>query len=112
TVDVRFARTEVAALHGVVKEAVDAVAIVVIVLGGVDAALRGDGVGAAGRILKAEGLDVVAELGERSRSRSAGEAGADNDDRMLALVGRVDELERETMAVPARFDRTGWALRV
>ena len=51
-VDVRFARAEIAALHGVVEQAVDAVAIVVIILGGVDAALRGDAVRAAGRILE------------------------------------------------------------
>ena len=46
-VDVGLAGAEVAALDGVVEEAVDAVAVVVIVLGGVDAALRGDGVRAA-----------------------------------------------------------------
>ena len=46
-IDVGFARAEIAALHGVVEEAVDAVAVVVIILGGVDAALRGDGVRAA-----------------------------------------------------------------
>ncbi len=46
-VHVGFARAEIAALHRVVEQAVDAVAVVVIVLGGVDAALRGDGVRAA-----------------------------------------------------------------
>ena len=70
-VDVAFASAEVAAFDGVVEEAVDAVAVVLIILGGVDAALRGDGVRAAGRILKAEALDVVAEFaaGWRRRSR-------------------------------------------
>ena len=47
SVDVRFARPVVAALDGVVEEPVDAVAVVLVVLGGVDAALRGDAVGAA-----------------------------------------------------------------
>ena len=61
-VDVGFARAEIAALHGVVEQAVDAVAVVVIVLGGVDAALRRDAVRAARRILKAEALDVVAQF--------------------------------------------------
>ena len=41
-VDVRLARAEVAALDRVVEQAVDAVAVVLIVLRGVDAALRGD----------------------------------------------------------------------
>ena len=63
-VDVGFAGAEVAALDGVVEEAEHAVAVVVIILGGVDAALRGDGVGAARAVLKAEALDVVAEFAE------------------------------------------------
>ena len=46
-VDVGLAGAEVAALDRVVEEAVDAVAVVLVVLGGVDAALRGDGVRAA-----------------------------------------------------------------
>ena len=46
-VDVGFARAEVAALDRVVEQAVDAVAVVLVVLRGVDAALRGDGVRAA-----------------------------------------------------------------
>jgi hypothetical protein len=39
-----------------------------------------------------ERLDLVAELGERGARRRAGEAGADDDDLELALVGRVDQL--------------------
>ena len=48
-VDVGFARAEIAALHRVVEQAVDAVAVVVIILGGVDSALRGDAVRAPRR---------------------------------------------------------------
>lgn len=42
TVDVCLARAEVAAFYRVVEEAVDAVAVVLVVFRGVDAALRGD----------------------------------------------------------------------
>ena len=73
-VDVGFARAEVAAFYGVIEEAIDAVAVVLIIFCGVDAALRGDGVGAAGLILKAEAFDLVAELAERSGGRSACES--------------------------------------
>jgi hypothetical protein len=59
----------------VVEEAVDAVAVVLVVLRGVDAALGGDGVGAARAVLVAEALHVVAELGERGGGGAAGEAG-------------------------------------
>src|SRR2546430_6053007 len=48
-VDVRLARAEVAALDGVVEQPVDRVAVVLVVLRGVDAALRGDRVRAADR---------------------------------------------------------------
>jgi hypothetical protein len=47
-VDIRLAGAEVAALDGVVEKAADGVAVVLVVLGGVDAALRGDGMGARG----------------------------------------------------------------
>ena len=64
-VDVGLARAEVAALDRVVEQAIDAVAVVLVVLGRVDAALRGDAVRAPRRILEAEALDVVAELAQR-----------------------------------------------
>ena len=47
-VDVGLAGAEIAALHRVVEQPEDAVAVVLVVLRGVDAALRGDGVRAAG----------------------------------------------------------------
>src|SRR6185295_12301869 len=72
-VDVRLARAEVAALHGVVKEAPHAVAVVLIVLGRVDAALRRDRVRAPRAVLITEAADVVAQLGQRRGGRSAGE---------------------------------------
>ena len=56
-VDVRLARAVVAALDRVVEEAVDGVAVLLVVLGGVDAALRGDRVRAARGVLVAERLD-------------------------------------------------------
>ena len=104
-VDVRFARAVVAALDRVVEEAVDAVAVVLVVLRGVDAALRGDAVRAARAVLDAEAQDVVAELAERRGRRRAGQAGADDDDRVLALVGRVDQLHLELVPIPLLGDR-------
>ena len=100
-VDVGLARTVVAALDGVVEQALDAVAVVLIVLRGVDAALRRDAVRAARAVLDAEAEDVVAELAERRRRGRAGQAGTDDDDGVLAPVGRIDQLRVE--AVPAPF---------
>ena len=61
-VDVGFARAEVAALDGVVEQPVDAVAVVLVILRGVDAALRGDAVRAARAVLEAEALHLVARV--------------------------------------------------
>ena len=104
--DVRLARAEVAAFDGVVEQAVNRVAVVLVVLRGVDAALRGDRVRAARRVLEAEARDVVAELGERRGGGAAGEAAADDDHLVLALVRRVDELHLELRVRPLLFDRT------
>ena len=51
-IDVGLARTEVAALDGIVEKAINAIAVVLIVLGGVDAALGGDGVARRGESWK------------------------------------------------------------
>ena len=99
-VHVRLAGAVVAALDRVVEEAVDAVAVVLVVLRRVDPALRGDGVRTAGRVVERDDLHVVAELAERRGGRRAGEAGADDDDVEPALVRRVDELDRELVVVP------------
>ena len=105
-IDVGFAGAEVAAFDGVVEEPIDAVAVVLIIFRGVDAALRGDGMGAARRILEAETLDVVAELGERGGGGSAGQSRADHDDVVLALVGRIHQLHFEAGFVPGLLDGT------
>ena len=104
-VDVRLPRPEVAALDRVVEQPEDAVAVVAVVLRGVDAALGGDRVRAARAVLVAERADLVAQLGQGRRGRAAGQAGAHHDDLHLALVGRVDQLHAEPVALPAGVDR-------
>ena len=79
-VDVGLARAEVAALDRVVEEPEDRVAVVAVVLGGVDPALRGDRVRAPRRVVEREDVDLVAELGQRRGGGRAGQAGADDDD--------------------------------
>ena len=69
-IHVCLARAVVAAFDRVVEEPMDAVAVVLIILGGVDTALRGDAVRAPRTVLDAEAEDVVAELAERRRRRT------------------------------------------
>ena len=111
-VDVGLAGAVVAALDGVVEEAVDGVAVVLVVLGRVDAALGGDAVGAPRAILEAENLDVVAHLAEGGRGGAAGEAGADDDDVELAPVLRRDELHVEAVVVPLLGERAFGDFRI
>ena len=104
-VDVALTGAEVAALDGVVEEPIDAVAVAAVVLGRVDAALGGDRVGPAGRVVERERLDLVAELGQRRRRRGAGQTGADDEDLELALVVRVDELRVGDEGLPLLCQR-------
>src|SRR5262249_32784273 len=105
-IDVTFAGAEVAAFDGVIEQAINAVAVIVIILGGVNAALRGDAVRPAWRILKTKTLDPVTQLAEgRSRSPS-GQTRPDHDDVVLALVRRIHQLEAELVPIPSGLDRS------
>src|SRR6185369_17178894 len=76
---VSLAGTEVAPFDGVVEQTIDRIAVIRIVLGGIDAALCGDGVSAARAVLIAESLDVVAKFSERRSGSATGKAGTDDD---------------------------------
>ena len=110
-VDVRFAGAVVAALDRVVEQALNAVAVVLVVLGGVDAALRRDAVRPTRAVVDAEALDVVAELAERAGRRRAGQSGPDDDHRVLAAVCRVDQLRFELVPIPLLGERPAGSLR-
>jgi hypothetical protein len=111
-VDVRLAGAVVAALHGVVEETEDRVAVAVVVLGGVDPALGGDRVRTARRVVEGEDLHLVAQLTHRGGGRGPGQAGPDDDHLELALVVRVDQLHRELVVVPHALEGAVGDLRV
>jgi hypothetical protein len=106
-VDIGLAGPEVAAFDGVVEEAVDAVAIVAVVLGGVNPTLRGNRMGPARTVLEAEGFDLVAKLAERCGGRGARQTRPNDDYTELTLVGRIDQLHLLPVTAPLRSDRTG-----
>ena len=111
-VDVRLPRAEVAALHGVVEQPVDRVAVGLVVLRRVDAALGRDGVRPAGRVLVAERRHLVAGLGQGRARGGAGQPGPHDDHAQLAPVRRVDQLGLELAPVPPVRDRSGRRLGV
>ena len=90
-VNVGFASAEVAALDRVVEQTINGVVVVLVVLRGVDTALRGDGVSAARAVGDAEHLHVEAQFAERRGGGSSAEAGADDDDFQFAFVRRADD---------------------
>jgi len=101
------AGAEIAALNRIVEEAEDAVAVVAVVLGGVDPALRRDTMRPPRRILEAKTFDLVAELAERCRRGRAGEPAADHEDGVFPLVRRIHQLHLEPVPVPFLFNRAG-----
>ena len=92
TMHVGLASAEVAAFDRVIKEAMHAIAVVLVVLRRIDAALGRDGVRTTGGILEAEALHLVAQLRERRRGRGTGQAAAHDEHGEFALVLRIDEL--------------------
>ena len=90
-VHVGLTGTVVATLHGVVEQAVHGVAVVLVVLGGVDTALRCDGVSAAGRVLDAEVDHVEPHLTKAGSCAGAGQTRTHYDDIELELVLRVHQ---------------------
>ena len=107
TVDIGFTGAEVAAFNGVVKQAVNGVAVVLVVLGCVNAALGRNGVGAAGAVLVAEAFDVVAKFGKRGSSGGASQAGTYHKHRVLALVVRIDQFGLKLVLGPFVLNRAG-----
>ncbi len=112
TIDIGLAGPEIAALDGVVKEPEDGVAVILIVLGGVDAALGRDGMAPAGTVLQAEGLDIVAKFGQGGGGRGPGQAGADHDDGEFAFIGRIDQFAFKTVLVPFFGQGAGGNFRI
>ena len=107
TVDVGLAGAVVAALDRIVEEPVYGVVVVLVVLGCIDTALRCDRVCAAGGILDAEHLDVVAQLAERSGCGGASQTGSDDDDVELALVGGAYDLDSCLVVAPLVCESAG-----
>ena len=111
-INVRLARAEVAALDRVTEEALDAVPIIWIVLGSIDAALGSDAVAPAGRVLKAEGINMIAELAQGRGCGRARQTGTDHDDPVLPLVRGGDQLQFLLAFVPLLMQGAGWYFAV
>ena len=95
-----LARAEVAALDGVLEQAVDAVAVALIVLCGVNAALGRNGVCASWRVVERKRVNLITQFGKRCGSGCTCKAGANHDDLELSLVVRVYQLGICLVVIP------------
>jgi hypothetical protein len=107
-VDVCFTGAKVSAFDCVVEEAEDAVAIVLIIFGGVDSALRGDAVSAARAVLVTKAFNVVAKLSQRGRGRAAREPAPHHNDLKLPAVIRGNQAGVILVARPFVREPAGW----
>src|SRR5207248_1164812 len=90
-INVRFPRTKIAAFDCVVEQTVNAVAVVLIIFGGVNPTLGGDGVRAARRILIAKAFHPVAELAQGGCRRTSSQTGANHNYFELAPVVWINQ---------------------
>ena len=63
--NITFARTEISTLNCVVEQTVHTVPITLIILSGIDSALRRNTVCTARRIMKCKDVDLITEFGHR-----------------------------------------------
>ena len=92
TIHVGLTGAEVATLHGVVEQTVYGVTVVLVVVSSVDTTLSSDGVSAAGAVLVAEAVYIVAQLSQRGSSSATSQTGTHHEHRVLTAVVGVDEL--------------------
>src|SRR5438874_1976988 len=106
-VNVRFARTEIATFDRVVKQSENAVAIVLVILGGIDPALRRNGMGATRRILITKTFHAITKFTQSGRGRSAGQPRTDHNDLKFAAIIRANETRIILVVTPFSLERTG-----
>jgi hypothetical protein len=81
----------------------DTVAVIRIILGRVNASLRGNGMRSARTVLDAKNFHLITQLGQGCGRRRSGQAGTDDQDLTVALIARIDELDGRLVVRPFVF---------
>ena len=105
--DVGLTRTKITAFLGIVKKSKDRIAVILVILGRVDASLGGNAVGAPGTVLKTETLDLVTHGGQGRGGGGSGQARADHDDRVAGSIAGADQADVIEVGCPLLLDATG-----
>ncbi len=103
TVYIGFACAVVTTFDGVVVQTIDRVAIVLVVLSGIDTTLCSDRVCTTRAVLDAEIKDIESKFCERCGSRSAGETGTHYDNVQAALISGVNQFLMVLVVGPLEF---------
>ena len=106
-VDIGLAGAKVAAFNGVVKQPVNAVAVVLIVFDALMPPCAAMLCARRGPNPENRNTDLVTHFAQRGRGRRAGQARAHHNDGVLAAVGGSDQGEFEFAVVPFFFERPG-----
>ena len=106
TVHICLAGAVVATLHGIVEQAVNRVTVVLVILGGIDTSLCGDGVCAARGVLNAEVENLETHFAQRGGCAGSSQARAHHDDVQAALVGGVNQFLMSFIVGPFLSYRT------
>ena len=104
TIDVGFAGAEVATFDGVIKQAIDTVAIIAVVFGTINAPLGGDAMGATGAVLITKCFNGVAHFSHGGSSSATSQARPNHNYRIFTAVGGIDKLHFELMLGPFLFN--------
>ena len=105
-----FAGPVVTPLDGVVKEPVYRVVVVLVVLGGIDPPLGGNGMGATRTVLVAKSFYIVTQLRQRSSGGCSSQTSSHDDDLQFSLVGRTYHPDGGFVPGPLFRQRSGWYL--
>jgi hypothetical protein len=88
------------------------IAIVLIIFGGIDTALGGDGVGTPRTVLDTKRLYLIPLFSQRRRGGCPGKAGANHYGAIFSSVGGVDKFIGKTVIIPFFFKRAGRYTRI
>ena len=106
-VHVCFAGAVVATFDCIVEETVYTIAVILIILSGVDTSLCCDAMRAAWAVMERKALDVIPQFAEGSSCSSAGETGADHDHIEAEFVVGGHEGDCGFILFPFGGDRAG-----
>ena len=106
TIHIGFPCSIVSSFYGVFEQTFHTVAVILVVLGGVDTALSRYAVSPTGGILQTENIDIEAERAKSGCCRTSGKSGTYHYDIQLAFVGRIYQTLTVFISCPFLGERT------